>query len=370
MKVVSARLPHKSTAAPSDRPCVRSPQNARAQNGSNTLEAWKKDIRAAQFRSLLVPLDGSLAAEHAIPWALDIARRSGGSLRLVYVHQVPRATPRRWPIGDGNAYDRRRQELHLEYFVGVAERISRISAVPVAPLVLEDSNVAESLADAGRSSDMVVMATRRRGAIGRLFGGSVVTQLLRRTTLPLLIAPGYKYPVGRALPKSIRRVLIPLDGSANNEAILDAASELSSLTAAECGLLRVVPRRPYAGTPWNEKEDEALSYLNRVAARLRRRPSAVHTEIVSSDEAVGEVILANAQASDSDLIALTSTRRGGLADGFERSPVSYLLGKAHLPILVMRAARQTTDDNALGLGREGQSLVDANVRRTVFLDGQ
>lgn len=45
---------------------------------------WKKpqakhsDAKELQFRSLLVPLDGSRAAEHAVPWALKFARRSGG----------------------------------------------------------------------------------------------------------------------------------------------------------------------------------------------------------------------------------------------------------------------------------------------------
>jgi hypothetical protein len=64
-------------------------------------------------------------------------------------------------------------------------------------------------------------------------------------------------------------MLIPLDGSEESETILEAAAELSSLTGAEQTLVRVVPRLPYAGVPWTEKEDEALNYLNRVAVKLR-----------------------------------------------------------------------------------------------------
>lgn len=38
------------------------------------------------YRSLRVPLDGSPFAEQALPLALSIAKRAGGEVQLVYVH--------------------------------------------------------------------------------------------------------------------------------------------------------------------------------------------------------------------------------------------------------------------------------------------
>ena len=38
------------------------------------------------FRTILVPLDGSPFAEHALPWALHLAGRAGASLELVRGH--------------------------------------------------------------------------------------------------------------------------------------------------------------------------------------------------------------------------------------------------------------------------------------------
>ena len=38
------------------------------------------------FRSILVPLDGSTFAEHALPWAREVAHRAGADLDLVRVH--------------------------------------------------------------------------------------------------------------------------------------------------------------------------------------------------------------------------------------------------------------------------------------------
>jgi hypothetical protein len=38
------------------------------------------------FRSLLVPLDGSIFSEHALPFALDIAKRASAAVQLLQVH--------------------------------------------------------------------------------------------------------------------------------------------------------------------------------------------------------------------------------------------------------------------------------------------
>jgi nucleotide-binding universal stress UspA family protein len=335
--------------------------------GRKTQVARRQVVEALQFRSILVPLDGSRAAEHAIPWALDIASRAGGYIRFVHVQPSGTGNNKHWPMFDLAAFGGREKERRA-YLAGVAERTSGASSVPVAPLILEGPHVAEALADAARSADLVVMATRHRGMMGRLFCGSVVTQLLHRTTLPLLIAPGYNFPVERAKPKSIKRILIPLDGSDESETILDAAAELSSLTGAERTLIRVVPRLPYAGVPWIEKEDEALSYLNRVAVKLRSKPSAVHTEIVSSDEAVGEVLLANAQASRIDLIAVTYRRGGGPWERFLKGPVNYLLGRSHVPVLVARAMPRSTKQASFNVAHELHKLLESEIGMARMLD--
>ena len=40
------------------------------------------------YQTILVPLDGSLFGEHALPIACELARRAGATLRLVHVHAL------------------------------------------------------------------------------------------------------------------------------------------------------------------------------------------------------------------------------------------------------------------------------------------
>lgn len=366
MKLATGRIPRSLTGSCRDRVQERPPgdHDARWRKAKG---AGRQVVEALQFQSILVPLDGSRAAEHAIPWALDIASRAGGCIRFVHVRRDRPGNNKHWPKFDLAAHSFRDKERRA-YLAGVAERTSRASSVPVAPLLLEGPDVAEAIADAARTADIVVMATRRRGMMGRLFCGSVVTQLLHRTTLPLLIAPGYNFPGEQAKPKAIERILIPLDGCDDSETILDAAAELSSLTGADRTLIRIVPRLPYAGVPWTEKEDEALGYLNRVAVKLRGKPSAVRTEIVSSDEAVGEVILAHAQACRIDLIAVTSRRGGGPWKRFLRSPVNYLLGRSHVPVLVARATPRNTTQDSFDVAHELHKRLKAGTDTARMLD--
>src|SRR5690349_1554742 len=42
--------------------------------------------RRLRIRTIAVPLDGTLVAEHALPHALAIARRSGAGLRLIHAY--------------------------------------------------------------------------------------------------------------------------------------------------------------------------------------------------------------------------------------------------------------------------------------------
>ena len=49
------------------------------------------------YRSIVVPLDGSLPSEQSLPYAVALARRSGAVLHLAYVH-----TP--LLLGEGSFY--------------------------------------------------------------------------------------------------------------------------------------------------------------------------------------------------------------------------------------------------------------------------
>ena len=86
--------------------------------------------------------------------------------------------------------------------------------------------------------------------------------------------------------------------------------------------------------------DEASAYLNRLANQLRcgdDQSEGVATEIRSSDAPLAQVILTNAQQSESDVIAIAARKRSGIFKLIGFDPAKYLVQHSRIPILVARS---------------------------------
>ncbi len=278
------------------------------------------------YRRILVPLDGSAFAEHALPRALAIARRACS--RLVVAH-VCRPIPVAVALATGGAA----AGPDESYLFEVLQRLEAVSRVPVEPALLEGP-VSEALHDQAVAvgADLVVMATHGRGPLSRFWLGSIADELARRLPMPaLLLRPG-----GEATDLSpallFRHVLVPLDGSRRAESVLGPATALGHLSGAEFTLLRVVPEET---GPTEVALAEAEVYLGGVAARLRARSHPVRTAVVAHEH-VALGILDEARARGADLIALATRGHGGLKRLLLGSVADKVLRGAHCPVLTYR----------------------------------
>lgn len=301
----------------------------------------------SRFRSLLVPVDGSPFGEHALPFALEIARRANAEVRVVHVHRpVPPDDSHglRYPT----ALDLKARWRRLSYLDELQQRLARVTSVRVTPVLAEGPEVAEVLSEAvGTETDLVVMATRGRGPLRRLWDGSVTDALMRRVSVPILFVRGHDAPAELSEDRLVRHVLIPLDGSEAAERILEPACAMGALWEADSSLLRVLPLvqdysvgYPTAGAReprWRRQQNEATAYLRRVAASLEERADRVRVRLNFSEGATAEAILRHAKTHDVDLIATTTRGRGGLSRLLRGSVTDQLLRTSHVPVLVVRA---------------------------------
>ncbi|GBD16403.1 Universal stress protein [bacterium HR26] len=134
-----------------------------------------------QFRTLLVPLDGTLFAEHALPAAMALARLARAGLTLVRVVD----THKRLTGGDELEQFEREAEVYLRQ---KAETLAGPSGRAILWQVLsgEPSQQLRRFITA-RQPDLVVMVTRGRGGLGRWLLGSVAEDLLTSRAAPLLL---------------------------------------------------------------------------------------------------------------------------------------------------------------------------------------
>jgi nucleotide-binding universal stress UspA family protein len=302
---------------------------------------------ANAYRKILVPVDGDLFAEHALPLALGIARRTGAEIRIVHVHCPTQSVERPETFYYDSSFDAFLRRRHQTYLNDLVRRLRKVTSVPVTPVFMQGRKVVDSLCEAaGSGADLVVMATHGRGLIGRLWFGSVGDELMQRLSVPLLFVRGYDAPADLTGDPNVRHVLITLDGSKAAEKVLEPALALGTLTGAHHTLLRVVPwvtdfSRGYPGPGAqssfaNAHQTEAWNYLRRVAKPLAGPTIRVHPGLVLDEESTASAILRYARAHDAELIALATRGRGGLSRVFQGSVADQVVRGASAPVLVCR----------------------------------
>lgn len=144
---------------------------------------------------VIVPLDGSELAEHALPYAAAIAAEYDRTVALI------RVTPRLSWIGTGletllleaeAQQDENRKALR--YLKRVRRQLSHDTSLDtslVVQTVLRVGDPARELACFAEAhpDSLIVMSTHGRGGIGRLVVGSVTTRLVHTTAIPILVVP-------------------------------------------------------------------------------------------------------------------------------------------------------------------------------------
>lgn len=303
------------------------------------------------FRSILVPLDGSAFGEHALPLALSIARRAGARLHLVHVHSPIRAMYVEGAYFMDGDLEKHLLEQQRDYLMKTARRVE-VGDVQVSTDLLE-GEVAPAVraAAVANSSDLVVMTTHGRGAMARFWLGSVADELIRELPMPMLLVRPGEGPADLNQEWKPRSVVLPLDGTALAEQMIEPAAALGELFGAEFTLLRVIgPVTPHAypveGVGMGhiahtmveqiEKMQAAVrtdaeGYLERVAGRLRERPLKVRTKVAFEVQPAKAIL-----DEPADLIALETHGRRGLSRLFLGSVADKVIRGAHVPVLIHR----------------------------------
>lgn len=299
------------------------------------------------YRSLLVPLDGSSFGEQALPLALTLARRAGAGVVLSHVHQPVTSPYTGSELVCDLTLDTTLREHEREYLEQTACRVTGMAGVLATPVVL-DGLVADALREQALAlgADLVVLATHGRGPLSRFWLGSVADKLVRDMPMPVLLVHPREGPPDLAADVPVRRILVPLDGSALAEQILGPAVAVGRLTEAEYRLLRVIEpvvfpgphRARYAPDDLDpvllgRLKEEAACYLNRLADRLRERSLRVETEVTVHPSAAAAILDA-AAVYGIDLIALETHGRGGLARLVLGSVADKVVRGATVPVLV------------------------------------
>ena len=223
------------------------------------------------FTTILVPLDGSPLSRRALPYAVRLAKEACGQVILA------RSSHAAEPVGGTYPMAKVEEEL-----AAIAAGLQAQGINALYRTYSDDPADAILTAVHEYRPDLIVMATHRRGEIGRWFYGSITDRVARAVGVPVLVVPDgcqKEWPSGA---EARLRLLVPLDGSEFSTRAVATATSLGEGVDPELVLLHVVePINPLFGSGYSLTELDpefrtmaAKEMLEGVAAGMRGAGSA------------------------------------------------------------------------------------------------
>ncbi len=294
------------------------------------------------YDKILIPLDGSAAAEIVLPYVEEIAARSGAEIHLVSVLAE---------------MDSSTDAALREYLDGLSARLeAEIDSfdpkeeTSLRQTVLTGKPATEIIqyADINEISLIAITASGKSGD-GPWLLGNISSKILRGITRPVLLvrAPAAEEPIAKR--SLIKKVLVPLDGSELGESAIPQVEALAKALDFDIVLLHVMEPVITAAMPGlasvtipsakeeAKRETESLEYLEEMEAKLRSSGLNTSSELRSGSAA--EEIITYAEENNIDLIAMSTHGRSGIGRWVFGSVTDKVLHAGDVPVLTVRASK-------------------------------
>lgn len=299
------------------------------------------------IRRVLVPLDGSHFAEHALPFAIAIARRAGALVELLSVARPPFASShmRGVRMYDDDAIRKVAREHH-RYLEDCIGRIREACPTECEEIVLVGSTLERLVEHVAVSGvDLVIMTTHGGGSPSPSWLGSTTDRMVRESTVPvMLVRPTAATDVLGTQPE-IRRILFASDGSAAAGRAFVSALQLATLFGSELFLFGAVPtgaQGPHA--PLAPRLDEEERLLDAEEGTLRERLEVLAGQarergvsasvLVTRHEHAATAIPEAAASLGADLVVMATHGRGGVRRLLLGSVADKVLRTSPIPVLL------------------------------------
>jgi nucleotide-binding universal stress UspA family protein len=306
------------------------------------------------MKTILVPLDGSALAEQVLPSVQMLAPILGARAHLLrVVSEAERYSLLIYDEGGERFATQRERQLHSwemlrqqaeSYLAPLAQRLrgagieTSFEVHPGAP--------AEIIVQAAEreQADLIAMASHGYSGIKRWALGSVTDKVVHATDVPVFVVRGTEAaPEGE---RSLKRILVPLDGSALAQQALPLAAKLAANTRAELVLLTVAtppildaPELMSSSSRYDDMlvglQDRIMTELGGLADELRQQDVRVTPVAVNGFPA--DMIIDVAERRQADLIVMATHGYSGIKRWALGSIADKVLHAATTPLLLVRA---------------------------------
>jgi len=299
------------------------------------------------FGKILVPLDGSKTAENVLPLARSFARALQIPVELLGVIDIVEI-----------AYQVARDRVSIvtslvndatgrftEYLEGIAQNFP----TGTARCTIQTGSAAEAIINSAATDKqtLIALATHGRSGLDRWLLGSVAEKVLRGGSNPTLVVRARDDKNPSWAMATLKRIVVPLDGSEMSEGILPYIKELAKQVDLEVTLIRLYGGLSAAGDGFYSPHQldamtarlrqEAVTYLESKTEEMKQQGlnkiSFTAKEGLEPDE-----ILAIARQTPDTMIAMCTHGRSGVQRWALGSVTETVVRHSDNPVLVVRGS--------------------------------
>ncbi|CAM3594078.1 universal stress protein [Polaromonas hydrogenivorans] len=141
------------------------------------------------FKHILVPVDGSLTARHAIDKAVAIAVAFRSAVTVIYVIDPYAFSGVGADFSYGQAEYLSAATAEADQAISAARQVFEANGLLIQGSVVEGHSVYQAILDAAESinADLIVMGSHGRRGLEKLVLGSVTAQVLSHAHLSVLV---------------------------------------------------------------------------------------------------------------------------------------------------------------------------------------
>jgi len=313
------------------------------------------------IKKILVPVDGSARTTSALAVAHALQTATGADMTTIHVdlERHHRSVELEQDTEDFsfNGFDTGLAPVgfHIQDVIGHTDVPSGI--------------VQEAIT---QEADIIVMGTHGRSGLGRILLGSVATDVLALSPIPVLLVREREEPV-----RTVKTLLVPIDGTPGGSQALSLALQLAHAASAKIVLLDVaVPQHvfvadTYTGVgmagafdpEWDQVALKAAGlYVDQMAEAVREQGVVAEGRAVLGE--VASSIVTTADAVHADLIVMSTHALTGPVRALLGSVADAVARTAHHPLLLVKR-RETTVREDVGAGLNGPHRVATTVAHGV-----
>jgi len=270
------------------------------------------------FEKILVPLDGSNVAEHALIYAEEIAEGFGSEVVLYHTHP------------DEQKNQENMHNVYLDYVAAslknsAAKSSSRYKDIKITTKVEtgEPSTNICNLVDNNAIGLVIMTAVSVSGLrIGKILG-SVTDHVCRIVPIPVLLIRPETTESAKNQKPMINHLLITLDGSELSKLALPVGEELATKLKAKITLFQMarmvryiddgygsIAMMNYAEFDTMEKE-RVSSEMAKLNTELKTKGLDVDNIVISGNDAAEEIIGASKKV-EADMVVMSTHGRSGV----------------------------------------------------------